>query len=66
MLHLDASRARQQLGWQTAWPFETALEQTAAWYRHLHEKTAGARALCDQQIDRFTAVASAATSRSAA
>ena len=29
MLHLDASRARQQLGWQTAWPFETALEQTA-------------------------------------
>ncbi|MFS2106614.1 CDP-glucose 4,6-dehydratase [Ralstonia sp. Ralssp135] len=66
MLHLDASRARQQLGWQTAWPFETALEQTATWYRHLHEKTAGARALCDQQIDRFTAVASAATSRSAA
>ena len=30
MLHLDASRARQHLGWQTAWPFETALEQTAA------------------------------------
>ena len=66
MLHLDASRARQHLGWQTAWQFETALEQTAAWYRHLHEKTADARALCDQQIDRFTAAASAAAFRSAA
>lgn len=66
MLHLDASRARQHLGWQTAWPFETALEQTAAWYRHLHEKTADARALCDQQLDRFTAAASAAAFRSAA
>lgn len=65
MLHLDASRARQQLGWQTAWPFETALEQTAAWYRHLHDNTAGARALCDQQIDRFTAAASTAACRSA-
>jgi len=66
MLHLDASRARQHLGWQTAWPFETALEQTATWYRHLHEKTASARSLCDQQIDRFTAAASAAAFRSAA
>ena len=66
MLRLDASRARQHLGWQTAWPFETALEQTATWYRHLHEKTASARSLCDQQIDRFTAAASAAAFRSAA
>jgi CDP-glucose 4,6-dehydratase len=66
MLHLDASRARQQLGWQTAWPFETALEQTAAWYRHLHDNTAGARALCDQQIDRFTTAASTAACRSPA
>ncbi|CAJ0809358.1 CDP-glucose 4,6-dehydratase [Ralstonia flaminis] len=66
MLHLDASRARQQLGWQTAWSFETALEHTAAWYRQLRDKTADARTLCDQQIDRFTAVASTATSRSAA
>ncbi len=60
MLHLDASRARQQLGWQTAWPFEAALEHTAAWYRQLHDKTAGARTLCDQQIDRFTAALTAA------
>ncbi|MGM3277865.1 CDP-glucose 4,6-dehydratase [Ralstonia sp. 24A2] len=66
MLHLDASRARQQLGWQTAWPFETALEHTAAWYRQRHDKTTDARTLCDQQIDRFTAAASAATSRSTA
>lgn len=66
MLHLDASRARQHLGWQTTWSFETALEHTAAWYRHLHDQTANARALCDLQIDRFTAAASAATYRSAA
>ncbi|MDR1462180.1 MAG: CDP-glucose 4,6-dehydratase [Azoarcus sp.] len=32
-LKLDASRARAQLGWRPCWKLETALAQTAAWYR---------------------------------
>lgn len=61
ILHLDASRARQQLGWQTAWPFETAMEHTASWYWQLHERAADARALCEMQIDQFTAALGSAT-----
>lgn len=33
ILRLDCSKARQQLGWDTALPLDTALEWIAEWYR---------------------------------
>ncbi len=53
-LHLDASQARQQLGWRTVWPLDTALGETAGWYQQLRHGLADARSLCEAQIARFT------------
>lgn len=30
---LDASKARERLGWTAAWPLERGLDETVAWYR---------------------------------
>ncbi len=42
LLHLDISKAREQLGWQPQWDFATTVARTVAWYRAVHE---GASAL---------------------
>jgi CDP-glucose 4,6-dehydratase len=42
LLHLEISKARQQLGWQPRWDFATTVERTVAWYRAVHQ---GASAL---------------------
>ena len=36
-LRLDASRAREELGWRPRLPIETALEWTMEWYRCAHK-----------------------------
>jgi CDP-glucose 4,6-dehydratase len=42
LLHLEVSKARQQLGWQPLWDFATTVNRTVAWYHAVHE---GASAL---------------------
>jgi CDP-glucose 4,6-dehydratase len=37
LLHLDCTKARQQLGWRPVWNHETTLARTAAWYRSHYE-----------------------------
>lgn len=52
-LKLDSSLARARLGWHPVAPLETALEETAAWYREL-EAGAEMRAVTLGQIERLT------------
>jgi CDP-glucose 4,6-dehydratase len=33
LLYLDSAKAHNQLGWQSVWNLDTALEKTADWYR---------------------------------
>ncbi|NMV39285.1 CDP-glucose 4,6-dehydratase [Ralstonia insidiosa] len=61
LLCLDASLARQALGWRTVWTLETALHETASWYRQVHAQPDSARALCEAQIALFTQAAQART-----
>lgn len=42
LLHLEISKAQQQLGWTPRWPFATTVSRTVNWYRTVHE---GASAL---------------------
>ena len=58
-LHLDIAKARECLGWQPAWEFDTATRTTAAWYRDNASGTP-ARALCDRDLAAYAAAASAA------
>lgn len=51
-LKVDASKARARLGWRPRLTTETAVQWTAEWYR-AHAGGAKARALCDEQIERF-------------
>lgn len=37
VLRLDASQARQRLGWQPVWGMEETVKRTTAWYRAFHE-----------------------------
>jgi CDP-glucose 4,6-dehydratase len=54
LLRLDSSLARQQLGWQTRWPLDTALAATISWHKawlsgaNMHQYTLS-------QIDKYTA-----------
>ncbi|MGZ5712608.1 MAG: CDP-glucose 4,6-dehydratase [Caldimonas sp.] len=38
LLHLDAGKARERLGWRPVWDADTAIARTAGWYRHHHER----------------------------
>ncbi len=52
-LAVDASAARELLGWRPPWALERALEQTVAWYRD--QATGGPpRELALAQLDAFT------------
>jgi len=55
-LAVDASAAREMLGWRPPWALERALEETVAWYR---AQAGGAqpRELCERQLDAFAAEA---------
>jgi CDP-glucose 4,6-dehydratase len=57
-LKLDSSRARARLGWRPLAPLETALAETAAWYREL-EAGADMRQLTLAQLELFSAAGSA-------
>lgn len=57
-LRLNSQKAVRELGWQGRLPLEMALTWTADWFRR-HGNAESARALCLEQIDRFTAMAPA-------
>lgn len=52
-LYLDSSKARQQLGWRPRWNLDACVEETARWYREVQAQPAAARAISEQQLDRF-------------
>ncbi|MEQ8738743.1 MAG: CDP-glucose 4,6-dehydratase, partial [Hoeflea sp.] len=37
LLAVASDLARQKLGWQPRWNFETAIERTIGWYSAVHE-----------------------------
>jgi CDP-glucose 4,6-dehydratase len=57
-LKLDSSLARSRLGWRPLVPLDTALAETAAWYREL-EAGADMRQLTLDQLELFSASAQA-------
>jgi CDP-glucose 4,6-dehydratase len=52
-LSLDSARARAQLGWAPAWDAQTAVRQTASWYRDYYRAPAAARDLVDRQLRAY-------------
>lgn len=51
LLHLDSTKARQNLGWQPQWSLAQCLEKTAVWYRAFLQKKA---LLTSAQIAEYT------------
>lgn len=52
-LYLDSSRARRDLGWQSRWSLDKALQQTAGWYRGVAQDNSAAPSLMATQIDEY-------------
>ncbi len=57
LLHLDATKAQQTLGWRPTWDFAQAVEETILWYREAENPAADMRAYSLDQIARFSAKA---------
>lgn len=57
LLNLDCTKARLAMGWCPIWDVDTALLETAAWYRSYYS---GSQVSTIEQIERFTASAAAA------
>ena len=55
-LALDVTKARERLGWESAWDLDATLGATAEWYRVQHEG-GDVRALTDAQIDAYVEAA---------
>ncbi len=47
-LSLDSTKAREQLGWAPVWDAQTAVRQTASWYREYYRAPATARELVER------------------
>lgn len=54
-LALDSGRAALELGWRPPWDTETAIRETAGWYRDFYANPAQARRLAADQIERWRA-----------
>jgi CDP-glucose 4,6-dehydratase len=52
LLSLDASKARQLLGWAPSWDVEKAVEKTVEWYKNY--RSSNIYELCVKQINEFT------------
>jgi CDP-glucose 4,6-dehydratase len=52
-LHLDSSKARGQLGWQSALDFADAVTPTAEWYREFYARPWSAAQPTAAQINRY-------------
>ena len=52
LLHLNCDKAHQLLGWYPKWDFKRTVEQTAKWYKTVHEGK-NARSITKQQIIEY-------------
>ena len=52
-LSLDSSKARERLGWAPVWDGQTAVRQTATWYRAFYASPTAARDLVDDQLRTY-------------
>jgi CDP-glucose 4,6-dehydratase len=52
-LSLDSAKAREQLGWAPVWDGQTAVRQTASWYREFYRAPATARELVEHQLRTY-------------
>lgn len=52
-LTLDSGKAREQLGWAPVWGAQTAVRQTASWYREYYRATTAARDLAERQVRAY-------------
>jgi CDP-glucose 4,6-dehydratase len=52
-LHLDSSKARNQLGWKPPLDFAAAITLTAEWYREFYARPSSAEQLTVAQIDQY-------------
>ena len=52
-LRLDSAKAREQLGWAPVWDAQTAVRQTATWYREYYRAAATARRLVEHQLQAY-------------
>ena len=59
-LSIDATKARELLGWVPVWDASTAVHQTAAWYREYYRAPTSARALVDDHLRAYQEDARAA------
>ncbi|NCW26721.1 MAG: CDP-glucose 4,6-dehydratase [Verrucomicrobia bacterium] len=59
-LSLDASRARQELGWSPVWKFSETIERTVNWYLNVSRDQSAAQHITADQInehqDRFSSL----------
>jgi CDP-glucose 4,6-dehydratase len=59
-LSLDSTKAREQLEWAPVWDPQTAVRQTASWYRDYYREPATARELVEHQLGAYESDARAA------
>jgi CDP-glucose 4,6-dehydratase len=52
-LTIDSAKARAQLGWAPVWDAQTAVRQTAAWYREYYRAAAAARGVVEHQLQKY-------------
>jgi CDP-glucose 4,6-dehydratase len=52
-LSLDSTKAREQLGWSPVWDAQTAVRQTASWYREYYRAASTARELAEHQLAMY-------------
>jgi CDP-glucose 4,6-dehydratase len=52
-LSLDSAKAREQLQWAPVWGAQTAVRQTASWYREYYRAASMARDLIDRQLQTY-------------
>lgn len=55
LLYLDSAKAHRMLDWSPRWSLTTGLRATAEWYRTVLHDPHAARAISEQQLDRFCA-----------
>ncbi len=59
-LSLDSAKARHQLGWSPVWDAQTAVRQTASWYREYYRSPGRARDLVGRQLGAYQEAANTA------
>jgi len=52
-LSLDSTKAREQLEWAPVWDAQTAVTQTASWYRDYYRAPGTARELVEHQLQAY-------------